>query len=92
MSRKEKPVQACGKTRVSKLHLAHDTPPPDHFQCPRCKLAGNADLFQLGWPERLHELIARISGMGFDADLHSMNWQELLGLYKGLCKHGCKKK
>ena len=88
MRRKKKPVQADSKTRVSKLHQTHDTPAPDQFQCPRCKLSGNAELFQPGWPERLHEQIAHHPGLGITCDLSSMNYQDARYLYNWLSRHG----
>jgi len=89
MRRKRKPVQADSKTRVSKLHQAHDTPAPDQFQCPRCKLSGNADLFQPGWPERTRELIANTPGLRVvSSDFSDMSYQDARYLYNWLSRHG----
>ena len=86
MSKKEKPVLAATSTRAYEYQQSNDTPPADHFQCPRCKLSGNADLFELGWPERLHELIARYPGMGIRGDLSSMSYQDARYLFNWLSR------
>ncbi len=36
----------------------------DNFQYPRCKLSGNSDLFEPGWADELHGLIAKHSELG----------------------------
>ncbi len=54
------------------------------FQCPRCDLAGGKDLFEVGWLERLIELIARHSGLGIEQDISSMTYHELRMLFNRL--------
>jgi len=88
MRRKRKPVPAATRTRAINTRQDHHTPAPDHFQCPQCKLSGNADLFQPGWPERLHEQIARHPGLGIPPDLSTMNYQNARYLYNWLSRHG----
>ncbi|OGT76836.1 MAG: hypothetical protein A2W76_05295 [Gammaproteobacteria bacterium RIFCSPLOWO2_12_47_11] len=89
MNRKEKPVQATTRTRAIKTKQSYHTPAPDQFQCPRCQLSGNTDLFTPGWPDQLHELIARHPGLGISGDLSGMNYQDARLLYNWLVRYGC---
>ena len=89
MRRKRKPVQAGSNTRAVNLRQKHHNPIHDPFQCPRCQLSGNTDLFTPGWPDQLHELIARHPGLGISGDLSGMNYQDARLLYNWLVRYGC---
>jgi len=54
------------------------------FQCPRCGLAGEMGLFEVGWLERLIELSARHSGLGIEQDIPCMTFHELRMLFNWL--------
>lgn len=58
----------------------------DIYQCPVCAYAGQIEYFQPGWIERLMELIAKHSGLGFEGDLNAIDISELYGLYLKLNK------
>ncbi|MBI4006148.1 MAG: hypothetical protein HY356_05730 [Gammaproteobacteria bacterium] len=88
MKGNEKPVQAGTMTRAINTQQVNDTPASDPFQCPRCQLSGNVDLFAPGWPDQLHELIARYPGLGISDDLSGMNYQDARYLYNWLARHG----
>jgi hypothetical protein len=52
--------------------------------------SGQQSLFKYGWVDRFKELIARNSGLGFEADLGDMEIEDLHGLYLRLnrdCKN-----
>jgi hypothetical protein len=87
MSINKKPVTAATDAQAYENQQNHDTPVLDQFQCPQCKLSGNADLFQPFWPERLHEQIARHPGLGIPPDLANMNYQDARYLYNWLSRH-----
>jgi len=87
MRRKRKPVQAGTRTRAINTKQAHYTSASYQFQCPRCKLDGNADLFQPGWPERLRELIANTPGLRVVSSvLSDMGYQEAHCLFNWLVR------
>ena len=72
MSTKEKPLSAPPITGVSqkdKTLQSDDNQTDDNFQCPRCKLSGNSDLFEPGWPDELHGLIAKHPELGINDSL-----------------------
>ncbi|MCH8079552.1 MAG: hypothetical protein IIA06_07220 [Proteobacteria bacterium] len=58
------------------------------LECPCCQLAGDEDLFQPDWPQRLSELIATTPGTGAEADMGDMSWQERRWFYNRLLRHG----
>jgi hypothetical protein len=89
MNTNEKPVLAATRTRAKDFQQPNDTPSHDYFQCPRCRLTGNPDVFSdLDWPERLHEAIARQPGIGVSNDLTSMTYQEARYLYNWVIRQG----
>lgn len=57
-------------------------------QCPRCGFLASAPLFRPGWLDKLQQLAARYSGMGFGPDLAALTLIELHGLYLRLMKLG----
>jgi len=85
MNINEKPVLAATSARANEKLHSHDTPVLDNFQCPCCKLSGSADLFELGWPEQLHELIARNPGLGISG---RMSFQDARFLCNWLIRRG----
>ncbi|MEL0098939.1 MAG: hypothetical protein VW907_05245 [Opitutae bacterium] len=87
MNRNKKPVLAATNTRAVYIRQSHDTRPRNYFQCPRCRLTGNPDVFSdLDWPERLLEAITRNPGLGIEGDLSSMNYQEARSLYNWIIR------
>jgi len=89
MNTNEKPVLAATRTRAKDFQQLHDNHSPDYFQCPRCRLTGNPDVFSdLDWPERLLEAIARHPGLGIGNDLACMNYQEARYLYNWVIRQG----
>ena len=49
------------------------TPTLDQFQCPRCQLSGDLNLFEPGWPDELHMLIAKHPELGIKDDPAAMS-------------------
>ncbi len=71
MKDKKKPVEAATEPRASRINhqpLKHDHSTPT-LQCPQCGLAGEKGLIEVGWLERLKELIPRHSGLGIEQDI-----------------------
>ena len=61
---KEKPAMAATIARAIENEQIHDTPSTKTCQCPNCGFDGLPDLFEPGWPDELHELIAKHSELG----------------------------
>jgi len=91
MNSNEKPVLAATRTRAKDFQQPHDTHSSDYFQCPRCRLTGNQDVFsELDWPQKLLETITRNPGLGVSSDLSSMSYQDARYLYNWLLRKGVK--
>jgi len=63
------------------------TPTLDQFQCPRCQLSGDLHLFEPGWPDEQHMLIAKHPELGIKDDPASMSHQDARYLYNWLSRH-----
>jgi len=63
------------------------TPARDQFQCPQCQLSGDMKLFEPGWPDELHMLIAKHPELGIKYDLSDMDYKDARYLYNWLSRH-----